>query len=244
MWNLYDTLLKDLPESPPVESVEISDFWSLAHLAGGQTGMAMTTAGSTIAPSLPGFSGVPAREAADAVKSWNLPEASGAMAVINACCNTPSRMEQLGCAEPYDHYCTWGLDLTGKTVGIVGHLRMPADALKGTKDVFILERNPQPGDYPDSACEYLLPKCDVAIITGSSLVNKTLPRLLELCERAYTIVTGPTVPMCPALLNCGIDRLAGMVIRDLEGLTAHIHSGEDGPPYPYGNTFLLRGDAM
>ena len=244
MWNLYDTLLENLPDSPPVEDLQMTDFWALARLADGQSGMAMTTRGSTIPPALAGFAGIPAKKAAEAVKSWNLPEASGAMAVINACCNTRQRMENLGCAEPYEGYCTGGLDFTGKTVGLVGHLRMPQGTLKDAREVFILERHPQPGDYPDSACEYLLPKCDIAIITGSSLVNKTLPRLLELCRKAFTIVTGPTVPMCPELLNCGIDRLAGMVIRDLPGLTEHIRSGVNGPPYPYGDTFLLRGDGL
>ena len=164
------------------------------------------------------------------------------MAVINACCNTRSRLEALRCAEPYDRYCTHGVDFTGKTVGLIGHLGMPEGTLRDAGEVYILERHPRPGDYPDSACEFLLPKCDIVLITGSSLVNKTLPRLLELCRNAYTILTGPTVPMCPELLGCGIDRIAGMVISDKPGIQSHVRSGRPGPPYPYGETFLLTGD--
>ena len=42
----------------------------------------------------------------------------------------------------------------------------------------ILERDPVLGDYPDSACEYILPEQDYVFITGMTLVNKTLPHLL------------------------------------------------------------------
>ena len=237
MWNLYDTILRYLPESPGISSVYSGEIWTMAETADGHTGLAMTTEGSTVAPrfSFP---------CAEAVKSWNLPEASAGMAVINACFNTPSRLAALGCEEPYENYCTDGVDFCGKTVGIVGHMNMPGDTLRLAKDVYILERHPQPGDYPDSACEYLLPKCDIALITGSSLVNKTLPRLLELCRNAYTIVTGPTVPMCPELLGCGIDRLAGLVITAPEGIRDHVQHNRFGPPYPYGKTFLLREDGL
>ena len=39
-------------------------------------------------------------------------------------------------------------------------------------------RRPQSGDFPDPACEYLLPSMDYVFITGSTFINKTLPRLL------------------------------------------------------------------
>ena len=33
-------------------------------------------------------------------------------------------------------------------------------------------------DFLDSACEYILPEQDFVFITGMTLTNKTLPRLL------------------------------------------------------------------
>ena len=211
MWKIYDTLLENLPDCGYVSTVTSGKIWTFAEVETGSGGFAMTTAGNTVPPEENTLEGLSCRQAAAWVKSWNLEEASGAMAVINACYNTPGRMETLGCYEPFERYCTEGLDFYQKTVGIIGHMNMPGDLLKQAKDVYILERNPQPGDYPDPACEYLLPRCDVVLITGSSFVNKTLPRLLELSKNAYTIVTGPTVPMCTQLLNLGIDRLAGLV---------------------------------
>lgn len=41
------------------------------------------------------------------------------IAAINSFYNTPERMAELGCAEPYDNYCTRGLDLAGRTVGLI-----------------------------------------------------------------------------------------------------------------------------
>ena len=77
------------------------------------------------------------------------------------------------------------------------------------------------------------------IITGSSLINKTLPHLLSLCRGAYTILTGPSVPLCPALLEQGIDRIAGMVVTDPEGMKNSVLTGQRGSPYRYGKPFLL-----
>ena len=93
-----------------------------------------------------------------------------------------------------------------------------------------------------SACDELLPSCDTVIITASTLVNKTLPHLLELCRDAYTILVGPSCPMCPELLEHGIDRLAGLVVTDRAGMTAQINSARRATPYPMGKPFLLKKD--
>lgn len=244
MWELYDTLLSHLPPAGKAETVLSTDFWTMAATEDGNIGLAMTTAGDTRPPMLERFEGLPLKELAGAVKSWNLPEASRGMAAINACYNTPQRLRALNCTEPYEYYCTRGLDMAGKTLGVIGHLKMPQEILRLAKEVYILERNPQPGDYPDSACEYLLPRCDVVLITGSSFVNKTLPRLLELSKNAYTIVTGPTVPMCPELLGLGIQRLAGMVVSDPQMAREHVAQSRPGSPYPFGTPFLLAEDPL
>lgn len=241
MWEIYDALLEGLPSGNAINRVLRDDWWTLAETEAGGLGLAMTTEGDTRPPMYPnGVAGLRLRVAAAAIKSWNLPEAAFGMAAINAFCNTPERMAELHCEEPYDNYCTEGLQISGKTVGLIGHLKLPARVLRDAKQVYILERHPQTGDYPDSACDYLLPSCDVVLITGSSLVNKTLPHLLELCKNAYVILTGPTTPMCPALLDCGIDRLAGLVVTDKPGVRAHITGNIPGPPFRYGQTFLLK----
>lgn len=242
-FHLYELLLEGIQEDGSrLQQTVGGQVWSLAR-AGERVGIAMSTEGDSITPLFPGgLEGLSLREAARAAKSWNLREASLGLAAVNAWYNTEERLEKLGCYEPFDNYCTAGLDFSGKTVALVGHMKGPAELRSQAKEVFILERSPKAGDYPDPACEYILPKCDIVLITGSSIINKTLPRLLELCENAYTIVTGPSVPMCPELLSLGIDRLAGMVVNDREAMSEHALSCRGGSPYSFGTPFLLRRD--
>ena len=235
---LYDALLAGVDSATPVLSIAMGEQWCLAA-AGTGLGIAMHTPGASIPPLYPaGLAGLPLSQAVQAVKSWNLEEASFALAAMNAFYNTPERLAGL---PDYGHYAD-GLDFTGMTVGIVGHMHGPAGLREKAREVYVLERSPQPGDYPDSACELLLPRCDLVIITGSSLINKTRPRLLSLCPNAYTILTGPSVPLCPALLDFGIDRLSGLVVTQREAMLSHVHQSVPGNPYPLGQGFLLCRD--
>lgn len=239
-FELYEALAAGVTSDEPITATASGDFWTLTETEN-STGIAMTTAGSSFPPMYPdGFEGLSLRAAAMAAMSWNFGEAAFGLASVNAWYNTAVNMERLQSYEPFENYCTEGIDLDGMTVGMVGHLNGPAELRAKAKEVYIIEKHPQPGDYPDSACDYILPRCDLVLITGSSLVNKTLPHLLELCRDSYTIVTGPSVPMCPALLDFGIDRLAGMVVSDRPGMLEKARLSIPGSPYPLGASFLLR----
>lgn len=237
---IYDTIINSIPKGEIIVDTIMGDSWSLVETNKNNVGIAMTTLGSSRTPIFTeSFIGMDVSKASQAIKSWNLEEASLGLASANAYLNTEEKMKQYNCEEPYENYCTRGLDLSGKKLGIVGHLKMPKEVKEAVAKYYILELNPKPNDYPASACEWILPECDIVIITGSSLINKTLPRLLELSKNAYTILAGPTVPLCPELLNLGIDRLAGLVITDTNGLKNRQTSGISGPPYEFGKTFLL-----
>ena len=198
--------------------------WTAAVLENGQTGVAMHTAGESRPRMFETLIGLSAGEAARAALSWNYEEASEGMAVLNACYNTAARIDALGAR--YTGSALEGIELSGRTVCFVGHLvkhsGITEELLSPVKEYFILEREPKPGDYPDAACEYLLPRCDLAVITGSAWVNKTMPRLLELARGAEIVLTGPTVPLCPALLELGIRRLNGCAITAPEAMLEKI----------------------
>lgn len=238
-FELYDLLIHGIDTDAAVTSSLMGQCWTAVETQA-HFGMAMTTPVNT-APRMLGsdYHGMSLKELAAGAKSWNLTEAGFGMAAINAFYNTPEKLEQLGGYEPFENYCTGGLELRDKRIGVIGHLNMPSAVHEQAKEVLILERNPRPGDYPDSACDWILPKCDVVIMTASTLVNKTLPHLLELCKNAYTILTGPSCPMCPALLELGIDRIAGLVIDNTAGMKRKIICDIPGPPYPMGKPFLL-----
>ena len=236
---LYDQLLASVSDSTPITEAVTGRLWACVR-AGDRGGLAMAAPGVSIPPRFPeGLQSLPLQEAAQAVKSWNMEEASLAMAAINTALNTPERVEALECYLPFEKHYTDDLDFAGKIVGVIGHMRGSERMWREAAQIYTLERVPQPGDYPDSACEYLLPGCDIVLISGSTLINKTLPRLLALCENAYTVLTGPSVPLCPALLRCGIDRLAGLAIDQPEKASAHVADGRPGSPYLLGLPFVL-----
>lgn len=238
--SLYQCLAAAAPDGKTVDSCRMQKYWSIARV-GDTLGLAMATEGRSIPAQHPsGLAGLSVPQAASAVTSWNFPEASQALAVVNASLNTVQRLEALNCYLPYEIHYTDGLDFRGKTVGMIGHMHGPETMRLEARQVYVLERAPREGDYPDPACEELLPRCDIVLITGSALINKTLPRLLELSQNAYTILTGPSVPLLPELLEFGIDRMAGMVVTDPEGMRQHVLEDRAGSPYPYGRPFLLK----
>ena len=241
---LYDALIDGIDSDAVVTGTLMGDCWTAAETEH-HFGMAMTTPVDTAPRMLKADCvGLPLKELAVAAKSWNLTEAGCGMAAVNAFYNTPERLEALGAYEPFECYCTDGVDLRGKHIAVVGHLNMPESVYRQAASVRILERNPRPGDYPDSACDWLIPQCDVVIMTASTLVNKTLPHLLSLCGDAYTILAGPSCPMCPELLNFGIHRIAGLVITDTEGMKEKIRREIPGPPYALGKPFLLTKERL
>lgn len=243
-FELYDLLIEEIHTDAVVTNTLMGECWTAIETEN-HFGMAMTTPVDTAPRMLGGdYAGMQLKELAAAAKSWNLEEAGFGMAAVNAFYNTPEKLELLGAYEPFDNYCTDGVDLKDKRIGVIGHLNMPSSVHEQAKEVLILERNPRPGDYPDSACDFLLPACDVVIMTASTLVNKTLPHLLELCKNAYTILAGPSCPMCPGLLELGIDRIAGLVITDVKGMKDKILREIPGPPYPMGKPFLLTRERL
>lgn len=239
-FELYDMLIRGM-EDAAVTAAYAGAWWTAVETRD-SFGMAMTTPADTRPAMRKGkMEGMSLKALAQGAKSWNFTEAGFGMAAINACYNTPEKLERLGAYEPFENYCTDGLDLKGKHIGVVGHMNMPQSVCEQAAQVSILERSPQPGDYPDPACDWLLPQCDVVIMTASTLVNKTVVHLLELCQNSYTILTGPSCPMCPGFLDMGFDRIAGLVITDREGMKSKIEKDISGSPYPMGRPFLLKG---
>lgn len=96
---------------------------------------------------------------------------------------------------------------------MVGHF-YNIERLSGVCELTILERKPVHGDLPDPACEYILPDQDVVIMTATTLINKTMPRLLALSRNARIVVAGPSTPLHPLMFEQGIDLLGGLVVDD------------------------------
>jgi len=114
-------------------------------------------------------------------------------------------------------------------VGMVGNFKPLVDRMGGdAPELYIFERKPQGEDvYPDWAAEQLLPKVDVAMITGTALINKTIDHLLELTKNAREIaILGPSTPMAPEVFKKrGVTLLSGMVVENIEKTLKIISQG-------------------
>jgi hypothetical protein len=106
----------------------------------------------------------------------------------------------------------------GDTVGMIGYFKPVIDRVKGqANNIYIFERNITDGGImPDWAENIYLPECDVVIITGTTLVNKTLDGILDKCTGAREItVMGPTTSLCPNVYReHGVTLLAGVKVTD------------------------------
>ena len=89
----------------------------------------------------------------------------------------------------------------------------------------VLERNPGPGDYPESAAAQLIPGCDHLIITASTWVNGSLKNILRLAKNAKVSLIGPGTPLSPVFGYYGIKRLAGFVVTQPKSLAELISGG-------------------
>ncbi|MEX2617811.1 MAG: DUF364 domain-containing protein [Alphaproteobacteria bacterium] len=89
----------------------------------------------------------------------------------------------------------------------------------------VIEREPGPNDYPESAAEILLPECRHLIVTASTMLDGALPRLLSLAPQAYTILLGPGTPMAATLFEHGIDALSGLIVDDIDALSQAVIEG-------------------
>lgn len=239
MWELYDRLIENIPSDIKLKSVVVGLTWTAVESSENSLGLAMTTDIQTVPIGTLPKNGMALKDVAVMVKSWNFIEAGIGMAAINSWYNSPSRLNSLSSHQADKRFCTFDMEIENKIVTMIGHMRYPQGIFDRAKSFDILERSPESGDIPDSACEYLLPQSDIVIITGSAFVNKTMPRLLQLAKCAKVIITGPSTPMAKELFDFGAQRVAGLVVTQTEQMCEYAKSGIFGPPYALGERYFL-----
>jgi hypothetical protein len=148
-------------------------------------------------------------ELAEYAKSWNLVEASIGVAAINSRLHPAKTID----ANAQEMILA---KAEGKRVSVSGAFPFTPQLNKIAKKVWTLELdasfiNPAAGIITETAAEYVIPESDMVIITGSTLINKSMERLLELARaaHAYTVVLGPSTPLSEVLFDYGASLVAG-----------------------------------
>lgn len=106
----------------------------------------------------------------------------------------------------------------GDTLGMVGHFA-PFISRHGHRidRLFVFDRDAAGRDiYPDWAEDIYLPQCDVVIVTGTTLINKTIDHVLSLCTSAREIaLMGASTCLCPNVFRAhGVSLIAGTRVTD------------------------------
>ncbi len=223
---LYECLLDYCSSTRTVTRVCIGLVWTVCQTRPYQTllsGLAMTPSLPTRTLAWPGtLAGRTLKDVALGLLEWEPYRAAVGMAAVNCSINAGPSAEGVS-LEPkpgganltvFEHFLP---QLHGQKVVVIGHY----PGIERYVDQYgwqVLERTPQAGDFPDPACEYLLPEADWVFLSASTIPNKTFPRLAELAAGSKTVLMGPTVPWLPELHRFGIDYLAGVEVIDPEAL--------------------------
>jgi len=174
-----------------------------------------------------GLIGGPAADCAKLAVSPNPLEAEVGIACVNALLNKDISQERVIEGNIIDI-----LQISkDETVGVVGAFFPILPMLNRlAKEVFVFEKHPALGVknmYPDWSEKILLPQCDIAIISATTLINKTLDDILSYVKSsARTVLLGPSAPLVSKYFaGSGIDFLSGNIIPDYAGLKNIISHG-------------------
>jgi len=114
----------------------------------------------------------------------------------------------------------------GKKVIIIGHFPFIPRLRMVVSELWVIERNPQEGDFTEAESEGLLPQADVVGITGTAFTNQTIESLLSFCKsNAYVVVLGGTAPLSPVLFDYGVSAISGTRVIDPETVLCCVSQG-------------------
>lgn len=113
---------------------------------------------------------------------------------------------------------TFGLEVSNTdTVGMIGYIPPIANIFsEKTENLIIFDESVSKSGETKNVCPMddqakLLPECDIVILTGTTVINRTIDNLLEVCTNARAIVMiGSSTPMYPeAFKDTNVAVLAG-----------------------------------
>lgn len=209
---------RPLAEGRRIADVRIGLGYTAVLLDNGGAGVAYTfldepAGGCSVYRNIRPLTGRPAGDLLDLFAGGGRIEAALALATANALFNRPERPYQPG--DILEHLKIGPED----RVGMVGHFGPLVPAIrKQAETLYIFEQIalPQGNLLPMAAAEELLPRCQVALMTSTSLINATADRLLALAAGCREIVfLGASTPLWPEIFaDTGVTLLSGITVVD------------------------------
>ena len=215
---LVDDLLESVARLDcPVKRACVGLHWTVVESK--HTGMAHTykTSDKLELESSGNLVGKSTLDLAGRLRSWKPLEASLGVAALNSLIDPVGTVGNV-----FEHILR---SAAGKTVTVIGRFPSNDQIAQAAGRVHFLEMEPQDGELPPCACEEVIPESDIVLITATALINKTLPRLLELSRHTTTVVLGPSTPMNGVLFRYGADILAGIRVTNTDALISSVAQG-------------------
>ncbi len=221
---IHEKLLESLPSEP----IQIRDIACGLHWTGVSsryTGLASSLWSESLPevpqPQIDTLKLLTAQQVARLCLSENYLESAVGIAAINSLMDPmPAKAEELNA---YDLILVEGKN---KNIAMIGHFPFFERIKAVAQNLWILEKNPRPGDIPASQSSEYIPRADIVAITGSTFVNHSIDHVLSLCSpNALVIIMGPSTPMCPVLFDYGISVLSGACVVDETGVMDGVRHG-------------------
>lgn len=229
---ILDELLAELDGrgSRPAREVRIGPFWTVVWGDHG-CGLASTLMpgdhahGSVFVSGAGGLTSVPLGDLAALARSDSTLEAGIGLAAINSMLAADEVPADPGNAG--DYLIDAGRD---RDVVLIGHFPFVPALRASARSLHVLELRPRPGDERADRAPEIVPRADLLAITGCTLINHTLDRLLALRKPgARVVLLGPTAPLSPILFRHGVDVVCGTRVVDPR---AAVRSVTEGSTFP------------
>jgi len=217
---IYDLMLDVVStDDAIIEDLKIGLTWTYCRSE--STGLCMTAdTRSRTFPWSGSLNGKRVSQIAPWILEWDAMQSSIALSAINSIinANTKKKRKSLPISpntssnlSVFNYFLS---SIKDKNCVVVG--RYPGlDKLQEQYNLKVIEFNPGLMDHPATASEFLLPEAEWVFLTGTSIANKTFPRLMELSQNATVVLMGPSVPQLDELSLFGVDFIAGVdVVND------------------------------
>lgn len=225
---LYDLLLDYANQQIEIERVLVGLNWTLCQA--GASGIA-ETAGGRAGPdaSHAPLAGRTLAELSLWLRKWDRRQAAIGLAAVNAAINSEADMVyQEGALfrgnRALANALEWFLPrLGGRKVAVLG----ADNPFSGQRQKLDLTHLPCSEGALHPATEVMLANAEWVFVTGQSVADKTLPRVLELAGDAQIVLYGPQVPWLEEWRDFGVDFLIGGQIDHHATLFTTVAEGGD-----------------
>ena len=227
--NKLKTAAMPLAKNSIVSDVRIGLGYTAVHLNDGRLGLAYTfhgdlERGCDVFKGERPLTGKPAAHLLNLLGSDDRIESAVGLATCNALTNTKSPDSFKG--DILEH-----MDLNpGDSVGMVGNFKPLVPMIrKKCSSLFIFEQIEEPEEnfLPEKEALTTLPRCQVAIITSTSIINNTVDAVLSAAQGCRQIIMlGASTPLlASAFSQFPSTLLSGVVVNDPEAVKCIVSEG-------------------